>query len=139
VSRQLGLFALDLGAESGRAILGQFDGQRLALSEIHRFPNGPVRLPDGGGTGYRLHWDVLRLWTEIKRGLALAVREPIDRLREMEVGSDYTGRLALLEELKALPFGAVWDAYCLQQSVPVGIGYLQEIQSYEEQELSRRV
>jgi hypothetical protein len=139
VSRQLGLLALDLGAESGRAILGQVDGQRLALSEIHRFPNGPVRLPDDGGTGYRLHWDVLRLWAEIKRGLALAVREPIDRLREMEVGIDCTGRLALLEELKALPFGAVWDAYCLQQSVPVGIGYLQEIQSYEEQELSRRV
>ena len=75
MSRQLGLLALDLGAESGRAILGLFDGQRLVLSEIHRFPNGPVRLPDGGGTGYRLHWDVLRLWTEIKRGLALAVRE----------------------------------------------------------------
>jgi rhamnulokinase len=61
--------ALDLGAESGRAMLGQFDGERLALSEIHRFPNGPVRLPDG------LHWDALRLWSEIKHGLALAARE----------------------------------------------------------------
>ena len=75
MSNQLEFLALDMGAESGRAVLGQFDGERLRLSEVHRFPNGPVRLPDGGGTGYRLHWDVLHLWTEIKRGLALAVRE----------------------------------------------------------------
>ena len=61
--------AFDLGAESGRAMLGRFDGHRLELSEVHRFVNGPVRLPDG------LHWDVLRLWTEIKHGLAQAVRE----------------------------------------------------------------
>jgi len=61
--------AFDLGAESGRVVLGQFDGERLRLSEVHRFPNGQVRLPDG------LHWDVLRLWSEVKRGLALAVQE----------------------------------------------------------------
>jgi len=69
MSNQLEFLALDLGAESGRAVLGQFDGERLRLSEAHRFPNGPVRLPDG------LHWDVLRLWTEIKRGLALAIQK----------------------------------------------------------------
>jgi rhamnulokinase len=50
-------------------MLGQFDGKRLRTSEIHRFPNGPARLPDG------LHWDSLRLLNEIKQGLALAVRE----------------------------------------------------------------
>ncbi|MCX7681834.1 MAG: rhamnulokinase [Anaerolineae bacterium] len=61
--------ALDLGAESGRAILGQFNGRQLSLVELHRFPNGPVRLPDG------LHWDVLRLWSEIKTGLGLAVQK----------------------------------------------------------------
>jgi len=59
--------AIDLGAESGRAILGTLDGGRLSLSEVHRFGNGPVCLPDG------LHWDVLRLWDEIKTGIALAV------------------------------------------------------------------
>jgi rhamnulokinase len=64
----LALLALDLGAESGRAMLGKFDGERVALAEIHRFPNEPVQLPTG------LHWDVLRLWTEIKRGLALVAR-----------------------------------------------------------------
>ncbi len=69
MSTQQSFLALDLGAESGRAILGQFDGVRLELSELHRFPNTPVRLPDG------LHWDILRLWTEVKQGLALAVRD----------------------------------------------------------------
>jgi len=72
---QHNFLAFDLGAESGRAVVGLLEGNRLRLEEVHRFPNGPVRLPDGGGTGYRLHWDVLRLWTEIKRGLALAVQE----------------------------------------------------------------
>lgn len=60
------LLAFDLGAESGRALLGRFDGNRLTLSAIHRFPNHPVRLPDA------LHWDVLGLWAEIKQGIALA-------------------------------------------------------------------
>ena len=69
MSRQPSLLAFDLGAESGRAILGQFDGERIQLLPVHRFPNGPVRLPDG------LHWDVLRLWSEIKEGLALTVQE----------------------------------------------------------------
>jgi len=65
----LNFLACDLGAESGRAILGQFDGERIELSEAHRFPNGPVYLPDG------MHWDVLRLWTEIKQGIGMVARE----------------------------------------------------------------
>lgn len=65
----LNFLAFDLGAESGRAMLGQFDGKRVQLSEVHRFPNGPVYLPDG------MHWDVLRLWTEIKQSMALVARE----------------------------------------------------------------
>jgi rhamnulokinase len=66
---KLTFLALDLGAESGRAMLGQFDGLRLQLSEAHRFANGPVCLSSG------LHWDVLRLWSEIKSGIALAAQE----------------------------------------------------------------
>ena len=64
----LNLLAYDLGAENGRAILGQFDGSRLQLTDIHRFTNQPVYLPDG------MHWDALRLFTEIKRGLSLVVQ-----------------------------------------------------------------
>ena len=62
----LRLLAFDLGAESGRAMIGHFDGQVLELEEVHRFSNGPVRLDSS------LYWDVLRLWTDIKQGLAKA-------------------------------------------------------------------
>ncbi|MGZ9225767.1 MAG: rhamnulokinase [Anaerolineales bacterium] len=58
--------AVDLGAESGRTIVGSLDDSRLSLTETHRFLNGPVRLPDG------LHWDVLRLWSEIKAGIGIS-------------------------------------------------------------------
>ena len=60
--------AIDLGAESGRAVLGRFDGDQITLEEVHRFPNTPVRLPDG------LHWDVLRIVREVKDGIAKAAR-----------------------------------------------------------------
>ncbi len=59
--------AFDLGAESGRGLVGLFDGERLRLEEVNRFSNGSVRLLD------TLHWDVLRLFSELKRGLAQAV------------------------------------------------------------------
>ena len=65
---ETGFLAVDLGAESGRAVLGRFDGDRITLDEVHRFPNVPVRLPDG------LHWDVLRIVEEVKRGIAEAAK-----------------------------------------------------------------
>jgi rhamnulokinase len=58
--------AIDLGAESGRTIVGTFNDDHLVLAETHRFGNAPVRLPDG------LHWDVLRLWSEIKAGIGIS-------------------------------------------------------------------
>jgi L-rhamnose isomerase len=51
---------------------------------------------------------------------------------------DYTLRLALLEDAKGLPFGAVWNYYCTQQDVPVGINFMDEIKSYESQTLTKR-
>jgi len=72
------------------------------------------------------------------RALLIAMLAPIDQMRELEVSGDYTARLALLEELKGLPFGAVWDQFCLQQSVPVGFSFIDEIKAYEEQVLSKR-
>ena len=59
----LRMVALDLGAESGRAVVGTFDGDRLAIEDAHRFPNVPVAL---AGT---LHWDFLRLFGEVTNGL----------------------------------------------------------------------
>lgn len=72
------------------------------------------------------------------RALLVALLEPIDRLRLLEVSADYTGRLALLEELKGLPLGAVWDYNCLRLTVPVGLAFLDEIRAYEQSELSKR-
>jgi L-rhamnose isomerase len=74
----------------------------------------------------------------VLRAALLALLEPLDRLRELEVAGDYTARLALLEELKGLPWAAVWDQFCLQQDVPVGIRYLDEIRAYEGQVLAAR-
>jgi L-rhamnose isomerase len=72
------------------------------------------------------------------RALLLALLEPTGQLCQMERAGDYTGRLALLEELKCLPAGAVWDYYCLTQNVPVGFGYMDEIRRYEADVLSAR-
>jgi rhamnulokinase len=65
-TNDLVFLAVDLGAESGRVVAGQFDGERVRLEEVHRFPNGPVNVLGS------LHWDVLRLWQDIKAGLARA-------------------------------------------------------------------
>lgn len=64
--------AIDLGAESGRTMLGTLVDGKLTLNETHRFPNGPVRLPDG------LHWDVLNQWVEIKAGIAATVKSGVE-------------------------------------------------------------
>jgi len=69
MSQTANYLAFDLGAESGRAIIGRFDGERLQLDVIHRFANGPV--PVLGN----LYWDVLRLFGEMRQGLALAGRQ----------------------------------------------------------------
>ncbi|MBV9468583.1 MAG: rhamnulokinase, partial [Abitibacteriaceae bacterium] len=63
---QLKFAAVDLGAESGRVLIGDFDGERVQLEEAQRFPNVPVRALD------TLYWDVLRLWNDIQDGLAKA-------------------------------------------------------------------
>jgi L-rhamnose isomerase len=73
-----------------------------------------------------------------QRALLMAMLEPTSQLRDMEIAGDYTGRLAMMEELKGMPFGAVWDAYCRKHSAPVGIAYLDEIRAYEKQVLSKR-
>jgi len=63
------ILAFDLGAESGRGLIGKFDGSRLTLDVVHRFPNGGVPTLDS------LHWDVLRLYQEILNGLRKAAAE----------------------------------------------------------------
>ena len=72
------------------------------------------------------------------RALLMALLEPVDQMRALELAGDYTARLAMLEEQKSLPFGSVWDYYCLQQDVPVGLAYIDEIRAYEKEVLALR-
>jgi L-rhamnose isomerase len=72
------------------------------------------------------------------KALTAALLEPGALLRQLEVSGDYTTRLALLEELKALPSGAVWDYFCLQQGVPTGLAFIDAIKGYEQRVLSTR-
>jgi L-rhamnose isomerase len=65
------------------------------------------------------------------KALLIALLEPSEKLRQMELEGDYTGRLAMQEELKTLPFGAVWDYYCTKQDVPAGPDWLNEVRDYE--------
>jgi L-rhamnose isomerase len=72
------------------------------------------------------------------RALLMALLEPADLLRQYENEGDFTRRLMLLEELKSMPFGAVWDFYCRQQEAPVGMGVMDEIAGYEQTVLAKR-
>jgi L-rhamnose isomerase len=72
------------------------------------------------------------------KGLLIALLEPAERIKELDQGSRTLDRLSLLEELKALPFGAVWDAYCLRNGVPPADEWLREVEAYERRVLSRR-
>jgi L-rhamnose isomerase len=67
----------------------------------------------------------------VLKALLIALLEPTDKLRQMEASGNYTARLAMLEELKTLPFGAVWDYYCLRQDVPPGPDWLKAVGDYE--------
>jgi L-rhamnose isomerase len=72
------------------------------------------------------------------KALLIALLEPSQKLRQMELEGDYTGRLAMQEELKTLPFGAVWDYYCTKMETPAGESWLDEVRAYEKAVLSKR-
>jgi L-rhamnose isomerase len=72
------------------------------------------------------------------RALLMALLEPLDQMQAFEQSGDFTSRLALLEELKGMPFGTVWDYYCLQNNVPVGFSFMDAIKDYEEKVLAKR-
>jgi rhamnulokinase len=72
--------AIDVGAESGRVMAGLWNGKKLGLEEIYRFPNGPVFIGDS------LRWDVLHIWAEIQNGLTLAAKKFGQRI--VSVGAD---------------------------------------------------
>jgi len=73
-----------------------------------------------------------------QRALLAALLEPTERLRTMEVEGNLFGRLALLEEMKAMPAGAIWDRFCVSENVPPGETWLEEILRYERDVLRKR-
>jgi rhamnulokinase len=92
--------AVDLGAESGRIIAGNYDGKRLQLKELFRFSNGGVWL------GEHLHWDILQIWGNIKKGIYLGGRKYGDALLSIGLdtwGVDY-GLLAADDTLIGNPY-----------------------------------
>ncbi len=72
------------------------------------------------------------------RALLMALLEPHNTLDELEQSGDFTRRLALLEALKSMPFGAVWDHHCQAHEVPAGYAFMDEIEAYEKNTLSKR-
>ncbi|MEZ5366043.1 MAG: L-rhamnose isomerase [Bryobacterales bacterium] len=72
------------------------------------------------------------------KALLLALLEPIDRWQELEAQGDFTARLALTEEFKALPFGAIWDEHCRRQGVPPAERWIEDVRRYEREVLSKR-
>ncbi len=73
-----------------------------------------------------------------QKAFLIAMLEPTSKLVKYEEDGKYFERLAILEELKTKPFGAIWDYYCLQEGVAVGEDYIAEIQKYELDILSGR-
>ena len=73
-----------------------------------------------------------------QKALLLALLEPSKQLREVEANGNLTARLALLEEAKSLPWGAVWDEFCRRHNVPAGAAWLPEAESYMQTTLRAR-
>jgi L-rhamnose isomerase len=72
------------------------------------------------------------------KALLIALLEPSASLMKLEQSGDFTGRLALMEELKSMPWGLVWDEHCRRQNVPVGPAWLDSVRSYESSVLAKR-
>ena len=72
------------------------------------------------------------------RALLEAMLEPTETLRRMEREGDFTGRLAMMQEMKGMSAGAVWDHYCMREGAPVGAEWLEEVRRYEKETLAER-
>jgi L-rhamnose isomerase len=72
------------------------------------------------------------------KAVLAALLEPTDQLQKLELDGDYTSRLALMEEQKMMPLGAVWNHYCQSSGVPVGAEWLDKTRHYEQTTLSKR-
>ena len=74
----------------------------------------------------------------MQKALLWAALEPVEMLQKFEAEGDFTSRLAYLEEIKTLPFGLVWNAYCDMQNVPCGDNWISAVKKYEADVLVNR-
>ena len=74
----------------------------------------------------------------MQKALLRALLEPTAQMKQLELDGDYTARLAYLEELKTMPWQAVWEEFCRRQNVPGGLGWLDEVRAYEKSILESR-
>ena len=72
------------------------------------------------------------------KAMLIALLEPTKTMKQAELKMDYTARLVCMDELKSLPWTAVWYYYCVQKGVPIGMAWFDEVRRYEEQVLSKR-
>jgi L-rhamnose isomerase len=72
------------------------------------------------------------------RAMLMALLQPANQLKSYELAGDFTRRLALLEALKGMPYGAVWDYHCLEQGVPIGFAFMDDVRAYESAVLFKR-
>lgn len=73
-----------------------------------------------------------------QKALLYAMLEPYSTLQQAEADGDYTTRLAIQEEMKFMPYQAVWDEYCRRNNTPVGLNWLTEVKNYEKNIIANR-
>ncbi len=83
MTRSKDYIAVDLGAESGRLMLGKFNGKKIILEEKHRFTTGGTRLNN------TIYWDILRFFSEIKKGLQKCNKSDISAIAFDSWGVDF--------------------------------------------------
>jgi L-rhamnose isomerase len=67
-----------------------------------------------------------------RKAMLFALLDPTERIQELEAEGNQAAKLGLIEEMKTMPFAAVWDMFCLYQNVPVGTAWISEMQKYDE-------
>jgi L-rhamnose isomerase len=75
----------------------------------------------------------------LQKSLLYALLQPWEMLKEYEENNQYFQRLALIEEIKTLPYGSIWDYFCLKNNVPIGNSWIKVIEKYEKDVLIKRI
>ena len=121
-------------------VVGLTDEIRAIAQEIVR--NGFLDRVHIGLDFFDASINRIAAWTvgsrNVLKAMLAALLEPSARLRELEAGGHFTARLAMMEDLKSLPFGAVWDLHCARSGVPLDGAWFSDVERYEKQVLGKR-